>query len=111
MNQDLVLMFAAAQMCSIPMQPTVHLSISNTRGIETPAPVDLPLPTFTTPPSGRLLVHVDSREALVRASADLVRALATALPQDPDDERLVAARVAEVMGTEKPKPLKRRLGG
>ncbi len=111
MSQEIVPMFTLALSCSIPLQPTVHLAISSTRGIETPAPPDLPLPTFSTPPSGRMLVHVDSREALVRASADLVRALATALPQNPDDERLVAARVAEVMGAEKPRPLRRRLGG
>jgi hypothetical protein len=58
-----------------------------------------------------LLVQVDSRETLVRGSADLVRALAAALPHSREDERLVAARVAEIMGVEKPKPLRRKLRG
>lgn len=103
MNQDSILpMITLAMSYQVPLSIPVHFAISHTRGLETPAPPDLPLPTFSTPPSGRMLVQVDPRETLVRGSADLVRALAAALPHSPEDERLVAARVAEVMGAENP---------
>jgi hypothetical protein len=38
---------------------------------------------------------------------DLAQAISKALPQSPADERLVAQRVADVMGSERPRPLNR----
>jgi len=113
MNQEAILpmITTLAMSWQVPQSIPVHFSISHTRGTETPAPPDLPLATFATPPSGSLVIPIDPREMLVRASADLVRALARALPHSPADEKLVAARVANVMGAERPKPLTRKLRG
>jgi len=101
-------MIALAVCYQVPIQRApVQFAVSDTRRVETPVPADLP--PFFTQSSGRLLVEIDPRELLVRGSADLVRTLAVALPHDPADESLVAGRVAEVMGSDKPKPLTRRL--
>jgi hypothetical protein len=111
MNHDSVLPAIALAVCyQIPVQRTpVQFALSDTRSSETPVPADLVLPSFVSQPSGGMRVQVDPREALVRGSVDLVRALAAALPYDPADERLVAARVAAAMGRETPRPLTRRL--
>lgn len=111
MNQDGVLPIIALAVCyQVPMQRTaVQFAVSDTRQLETPVPADLALPAFVVQPSGGMRIEFDPREALVRGSADLVRALAAALPHNPDDERLVAARVAAAMGRDKPKPLTRKL--
>jgi len=113
MNHDSVLPVLALAVChQVPMQRMpVQFAISDTRRLETPVPADLVLPAFAAQPSGGMRIEVDPREALVRGSTDLVRALAAALPHDPEDERLVAARVTAVMGREKPKPLTRKLDG
>jgi len=57
--------------------------------------------------SGKLMVDVDPREVLVRGSVDFL-SVAAALPYSKEDERVVAKRVAQVLGDEEPRPLRRK---
>jgi hypothetical protein len=114
MSHERTLLFVAA-LGTPPMlvatDAPIRFAVSHTRTDQTRLPADLPPATLGDPPSGRLLVDADPRESLVHSAASFVRAAARALPHSAEDERIVAARVAQVLGDEKPRPLTRKLIG
>ncbi|HVW25255.1 MAG TPA: hypothetical protein VHC69_07765 [Polyangiaceae bacterium] len=105
----LLLPALAAPSVGVPFETTVRLAVSHTRNDETRLPADVPPATLGSPPSGKLVIHVDPRETLVHTAAQFVAAAARALPHDSADERLVAERVEVVFGNQKARPLTRRL--